>query len=215
MLQSDMVAKALLDISAIGFTLEKPIRFKSGVLSPVYVDNRKLPFFPKQWKKIIKAFASLIDQENLSFDVIAGIETAGIPHSSALGFLLGKPTVFIRKQVKDHGTKKMVEGGEVKDKKVLLIEDHISTGGSSLHGVRILKNEGAKITACLAITSYGWKEAVELFKKQHVPLYTLTSFSLILTEARKRDMVDEKGIGIIRSWLKDPKSWEKTYDSHG
>src|SRR5689334_20369405 len=115
------IAKTLLDIKAVGFALEKPITFKSGIISPVYVDNRRFPFFPKQWKEVIKGFAALSEAKKLQFDVIAGIETAGIPHSAALGFFLQKPSVFVRKAAKDHGTKKMIEGGDVKGKKVLLI----------------------------------------------------------------------------------------------
>lgn len=203
------VARVLLDIEAVVFTSEKPIRFKSGILSPVYIDNRKLPYYPKPWGKIIKAFQSLIESHRFQFDVLAGIETAGIPHASVLGYELKKPSVFIRKEVKDHGTKKMIEGGAVKGKRVLLIEDHISTGGSSLHGVRVLKNEGAKVVAVLSISNYGWTEAAKRFAKVRVPLFTLVTFPEILMEAQRRKLVSASRAALITRWSSDPKGWEK------
>lgn len=206
---SQHVAKALLDIKAVGFNFQNPIRFKSGILSPVYVDNRKFPFFPAEWKIVIKGFAELIKKEGIAFDCVAGIETAGIPHSAALGFYLDKPSAFIRKAAKDHGTKKMVEGGDIKGKATLLIEDHVSTGGSSLHGVNVIQQEGGSLPACLAITSYGWEEAVEAFEKVDVKLFTLTSFPVILEEAVKRKLISSGESHIVGEWLADPHGWGK------
>lgn len=205
------IANALLDIRAVGFALEKPITFKSGIISPVYVDNRRFPFYPKQWKTVIDGFKNLVETKNLHFDVIAGIETAGIPHSAALGFSLQKPSVFIRKAAKDHGTKKMVEGGDVKGKKVLLIEDHITTGGSSLHGVHVLQEAGASVTACLAITSYEFTESTKAFHDAHVDLYTLVSFTEIFKEAVNRGIIRVDETQVIQDWISSPHSWGKKH----
>ncbi len=114
----------------------------------MYVDNRRFPFHPAQWRIVIEAFKELIDTEGLVPDVIAGVEAAGIPHSAALGFFMGKPSVFVRKKPKEHGTKNRVEGGSVAGKRVLLIEDLVTTGGSSLQAVEALKNEGALGKRC-------------------------------------------------------------------
>lgn len=203
------VACALLDIGAIGFNLKNPIRFKSGILGPVYIDNRILTSHPKQWTLIIQAFQDLIKKEKINFDVIAGIEAAGISHSSALGFASQKPSVFVRKQVKDHGTKKMVEGGDVKNKTVLLIEDHVSTGGSSLAGVNNLREAGAIVKDCFAITNWDVEEFNNSFKKAKVTLHTLADFSTILNEALKRKILSKKEVDVAKDWFKDPRGWEK------
>ena len=92
------IARALLKINAVGFSVAHPIAFTSGLLSPVYVDNRKFPFWPEQWRVVIEGFQQKIEEEKIEFDVIAGIETAGIPHSSALAYVLKKPSVFVRKK---------------------------------------------------------------------------------------------------------------------
>jgi len=209
---STRIAQTLLEINAVGFALERPIRFKSGILAPVYVDNRKFPYFPNAWQVAIEGFQQLLQEKSLEYDIIAGIETAGIPHSAALGYTLQKPSVFIRKAAKDHGTKKMVEGGEVKGKKVLLIEDHVTTGLSSLHGVDVLKAEGAEVVACLSISSYGWPEAQRAFSQAKVPQYTLTSFTEILAEAEKLRRITAAQSYEIHGWLHDPQAWSAAHE---
>lgn len=207
------VANALLDIKAVGFNLQQPILFKSGILSPVYVDNRILPSHPQEWQLIIASFQQLVKDQHLDYEIIAGIETAGIPHSAALAFATDTPSVFVRKQSKDHGTKKMVEGGEVAGKKVLLIEDHISTGGSSLSGVQHLRAAGAQITDCLAISTYGFPESKNAFDQAGVALHTLTDFSHILEQAKKRNILQAKEVAIVQTWLENPRAWSDKH--HG
>lgn len=201
------VAQQLLDINAVGFKPTEPLTFKSGLVSPVYVDNRKLPFYPAAWLTVIEGFSELINQKKLDFEVIAGIETAGIPHSAALGFSLKKPSIFVRKKVKDHGTKSRIEGGDVAGKQVLLIEDHVTTGGSSLAGVEALREVGATVTDCLSITSYEFPEATTAFAAAGVKLWTLTTFATILDQALelKRFSLDQKA--VIADWLADPQGW--------
>ncbi len=204
------VAQALLSIKAVGFVVDNPITFKSGIVSPVYIDNRRFPHHPQAWKVIIEGFRQLIKEKNLNFEVIAGIETAGIPHSAALGYALEVPSVFVRKSAKDHGTKKMIEGGEVRGKKVLLLEDHITTGGSSLAGVSALRDEGATVHDCIAITSYGFSAATESFAEANVALHTLTSFEQILPRAIDEQIIDAKACKAVESWLRDPLKWQES-----
>lgn len=209
MTTEQQVARALLTINAVGFTHGEPIRFKSGILSPVYVDNRKLPSFPKHWKVILDGKKKLLEKKKIAFDVVAGIESAGIPHSAALGFYLKKPSVFIRKQEKDHGMKKRIEGGDVKKKTALLIEDLVTTGDSSLSGVEALRAEGAKVKDCLVIVNYGFPEATKAFKKANVRLHTLTPFPVILTEAIAMKKCTFQEAQSVREWYKDPWLWTK------
>lgn len=204
------IASALLEIGAVGFAPQKPITFKSGIVSPVYVDNRRFPYHPQQWRKVIAGFVELLAKKQLKFDVIAGIETAGIPHSAALGYELQKPSVFVRKQVKDHGTKSRVEGGSVQGKRLLLLEDLVTTGGSSLSGVEALRNEGAIVTDCIVICSYGFIEAQEAFKQAGVNLHALVGFPEILEEAERRGLLNASERESVAEWFQDPHGWGET-----
>lgn len=205
------VTRALLSIGAVGVTAGEPIRFKSGILSPVYTDNRRLISHPREWKIVIAGFVDLIKKRKLKFDVIAGIETAGIPHSSALAFALGKPSVFVRKEAKGHGLTKRVEGGKVKGTRVLLVEDLVTTGGSSLSGVRALREEGAKVTDCLVIIQYGLSEATKAFRDARVKLHTLTTFPVVLEEGKKSRTFSKDIVENVRTWLTDPRAWTRQH----
>ncbi|MDQ5954535.1 MAG: orotate phosphoribosyltransferase [Patescibacteria group bacterium] len=197
------VARALLKIGAVGFVPDNPITFKSGIVSPVYIDNRKLPFYPEEWKIVIDAFSKVIKKENIKLDVIAGVEAAGIPHSAGLGFFMKMPSVFVRKVAKDHGTKKMVEGGTVLNRHVLLIEDLVTTGMSSLSAVVNLREAGAKVSNCLVVVTYNFPSAREAFKKSKVKLHTITSFPVILEEAKKLGMINGETLEKVEKWFKE------------
>ncbi len=201
------VAEALLAIGGVGFRLDAPITFKSGIVSPVYCDNRTFPFWPAQWRHVIEGFATLIEHDNIAADVLGGIEAAGIPHSAALGYAMGVPSVFIRKQPKEHGKRARIEGGDVTGKRVLLVEDLVSTGGSSLSGVQALREAGALVTDCLAIISYGFAEAELAFATADVRLHTLTSFEDVLASATSGGLLDAEGAAVVRDWLRDPHGW--------
>lgn len=207
---SQKTAQAILDIDAVKIVPE-PIKFKSGILSPVYTDNRIFISHPEEWDVIILNFVELIKEKKLDFHVVAGIETAGIPHSSALAYVLQMPSVFIRKEAKDHGTKKRVEGGDVKGKKVLLIEDLVSTGMSSLSGVQALRDEGAIVEDCLVIIQYEFPEAVEAFAKAKVNLHALTTFPDVLKEIKAGEKYSKEDIKKMDEWLADPWKWTKKH----
>lgn len=209
--QKQSIAKALLNIDTIGFSPQSPITFKSGIVSPVYVDNRQLIYHPTEWHTIIEGFRSLIDDLSLKFDIIAGVAVGGVPHSSALAYQLKKPSVFIRKQEKEHGKSKRVEGGDVTEKRVLLIEDLVTTGGSSLSGVQALRDSDATVTDMLAIVSYGFREAQRAFEQVQVNLHTLTNFEIILDVALSENRFSPEEADIIREWFDDPHSWGEKY----
>lgn len=201
------VAKALLDIGAVGFAPRQPITFKSGMKSPVYVDNRRLPFWPESWEKVIRGFQQVIAARGIAFDVIAGIEAGGIPHSAALAYAMHRPSVFVRKEAKAHGTKSRIEGGDVFGRRVLLVEDLVTTGGSSLSGVAALRDDGARVEDCLCICSYEFAEAAEAFRTAGVRLHLLTTFAAILDEALQRGVFGPDEKAIIEDWLHDPHGW--------
>lgn len=199
------IATVLLEIGAVSFDPKNPVTFKSGIKSPVYTNNRRLPFYPNSWRVVIDGFQTVIQEKNLELDVLAGIEAAGIPHSAALGYAMQKPSVFVRKQTKAHGRKKRVEGGDVSGLRVLLIEDLVTTGGSSLSGVEALREEGAVVTDCFAITSYGLPEAAQNFAEANITLHTLTNFEAIWQVAKPA--LDVEIHKEIESWWKNPHEW--------
>ena len=204
------IAQALLEIGAVKLSLEEPVTFKSGMRSPVYVDNRTIPYWPGQWQQIISSFRDMIDLKNLSCDIIAGVETGGIPHSAALAFMMQIPSVFVRKQPKGHGLKSKIEGGDVAGKHVLLIEDAITTGSSSLAAIDALREAGAIVDDCMAIFSYGFQEAATAFANADVQLYVLTTFKVIVEQARQTGYFGDDVVSIITNWLDDPHDWTKS-----
>lgn len=204
---SSEVAAALIAIGGVGFKPGDPITFKSGIKSPVYCDNRRFPFWPEQWAKVIRGFVELIAEQKIACDVVGGIEAAGIPHSAALGFARMTPSIFIRKEAKGHGAKKRIEGGDVAGKRVVLVEDLVTTGSSSLSAVEALRDEGAVVEDCLCIISYGFPEAVTNFAAAGVKLHALTTFPEVLEIAVKQGVLDVAGAGVVKEWLDDPHGW--------
>lgn len=202
------IAKALLDIGAVGFAPYAPITFKSGIVSPVYVDNRRLIYHPKHWHIIIDGFASAIRDLSLNFDIVAGVAVGGVPHSSALAYVLRKPAVFIRKESKGHGKAQRIEGGEVSAKRVLLLEDLVTTGGSSLSAVAALRDADAVVSDVIAIVSYGFPQAAKAFEAAATNLHTLTDFMTILDLALEQNLYNGDEVDVIRAWFRDPHAWK-------
>ncbi len=209
---SNPTARILLKNNIIGLVKGKPVRFKSGILSPVYTDNRKLSSYPKAWRQIIVALFQMIKEKKINFDVIAGIESAAIPHSAALSFFMKKPSVFVRKEVKVHGLQKRVEGMNISGKKALLIEDTISTGGSSISGIMALREEGAIVTDCISIVNYNFPEVMPNFKKAGVKIYSLVSFIDVISEAVDLKYFSKKEGTEISIWLKNPHVWSNAHE---
>ena len=205
------IAKALLSIDAVGFAPQAPITFKSGIVSPVYVDNRQLIYHSSPWHQVIEGFQAKIKEQSIAFDVIAGVAVGGVPHSSTLAYLASKPSVFIRKETKGHGKGKRIEGGDVSGKCLLLVEDLVTTGGSSLSAVQSLRESDAIVTDMIAIVSYGFTEANEAFQSADVTLHTLTDFDTILEVALSENRFTENEAVIIREWFNEPHSWGEKY----
>jgi orotate phosphoribosyltransferase len=153
----------------------------------------------------------LIAERKIPVEVVGGVEAAGIPHSAALGFSMRLPSVFIRKELKEHGTKKRVEGGDVTGRRVVLVEDLVTTGSSSIAAVEALRAEGAVVTDCLAIISYNFPEAAELFEKADIRLHAATTFQAVLESELERKMIDAAGAAVVLDWLEEPHSWAKRH----
>ncbi len=196
------VAQALLEIGAVGFSFDSPITFASGIKSPVYVDNRRLPYHPQQWQVVMAALKDQLAALEKP-EVIASVATGGISHGSVLGYETGTPSVYIRKEAKKYGKTNQIEGGEVAGKQVVLIEDMVTTGGSSLKAIEVLKEAGAQVDDCVVIVTYGFEESNNAFAGAGVRLHATVTFPEILSAAQEMGKITIEQAEIVENWLKD------------
>lgn len=199
----------LLEIKAVTLSPQNPYRFVSGILSPIYTDNRLLMGYPLKRKEITIYMANLIKELGLEPDVIAGTSTAGIPPAAWLAELLNLPMIYVRGGKKEHGKGRQVEGLLPKKADVLLIEDLISTGKSSLAAVDAIRSEGGKLDTCLAFFDYGLKESKKTYKSKKVSLYTLTTLETLTDVAYTMSLLDKKDASMVLKWRDDPWGWEE------
>lgn len=202
------VAKILLTIEAVTLSPRSPYRFTSGILSPVYTDNRLLMNYPFKRKEITIYMANLIKEKGLEPDIIAGTSTAGIPPAAWLAEILNLPMIYVRGEKKHHGKGRQIEGILPKKANVLLIEDLISTGKSSLTAVDAIREEEGKVNTCLAILDYGLLISKNAYRKTGIRLHTLTTIETVLEMAIKMNLIKESEQAIVLDWQKDPQKWE-------
>lgn len=203
------VAKMLLEIKAVTLSPQNPYRFVSGILSPIYTDNRLLMGYPLKRKEITIYMANLIKELGFDPDVIAGTSTAGIPPAAWLAELLNLPMIYVRSEKKEHGKGRQVEGLLKKGVNVVLVEDLISTGKSSLSTIDAIRQEGGKVNTCLAFFSYGLSDSEKAYKNKGVELYTLTSLSVLVDMAQKMRLIAPREKSVVMLWQKDPWGWEE------
>lgn len=206
------IAGILLKINAVTLNTKKPYRYVSGMLSPIYTDNRLLMSYPNKWESVIDSFADIIvDKIGVqNVDVIAGTATAGISHAAYLAEKLGLPMVYIKSEKDESGTKRfMVEGRLKKGDRVIVLEDLISTGGSSLSAVRAVKDAGGKVDHCLAIFTYEMEKAETGFENEKVELTTLTNISTLIDVASKQGYIKPEEKTKVIEWTKDTAGWGK------
>lgn len=204
---TDILAGHLLAHNAIVFLKDAPMRLRSGLVTPIYVDNRILPSFPEVWRDVIETMASRIVELNLPFDVIAGVEGAGTGHGAALAYRLGMPYITVRKQPKTYGNHSRIDGIDVKEKQVLIVEDHLSTGLSLLDAARALREEGAEVRNCFAITNFDMPETTRIFEKNGLTAFQMLPFAYIVDKAVEMKLISEKEKEEITNWLDTPWSW--------
>ncbi len=205
---SNKVAEILFDIGAVTFSRRAPFKYDSGILSPVYTDNRLIISYPKEREIIVNFLIEEIKRIGIP-DVVAGTATAGIPHAAFVAQRLKIPMVYVRSQPKDHGKGNQVEGLIKKGQKVIVVEDLISTAGSSVRVIEALRKIGAKVTDELAIFTYGLKESRDNLKKAKVSLHALTDLGSVAKAAVKKGFMKEEQVSIILEWSKDPRGWGK------
>lgn len=204
---SQTVVEMLFDIGAIKLNVKKPYIWSSGWLSPVYCDNRLSLSYPDTRDYIKEKLAALAREKFPDAEAIAGVATAGIPQGTLVADALHLPFIYVRSKSKGHGLGNMIEGKITKKQKVIVVEDLVSTGNSSLKAAEALKNSRFNVLGILAIFSYGFDIADYNFAAAGLPLYTLSSYADMLKVAREKGIIGEKDLVLLKSWRVDPENW--------
>jgi len=202
-------AELLLKIKAIKLQPNEPFKWASGWNSPIYCDNRTTLSYPKIRNYLRENLAKIIEDKYGKPDVIAGVATGAIAIGVLVAQYLNVPFIYVRPEPKKHGRKNQVEGFLEPNKKVVVIEDLISTGKSSLNAVKALKEEGAIVKGMLAIFSYGFKIADENFENANVELTTLSDYNHLLEQTLESNYISEKELVELNSWRENPSEWKK------
>ncbi|MBQ1752642.1 MAG: orotate phosphoribosyltransferase [Paludibacteraceae bacterium] len=205
---SSLVAGKLLEIKAVKLQPEKPFTWASGWKSPIYCDNRKTLSYPAVRSLIKIELARMVMEKYPDVEAIAGVATGAIAQGALVAEELGLPFVYIRSSKKDHGMENLVEGYLEEGKKVVVIEDLISTGGSSLKAVQAIREEKkCNVLGMVAIFTYGFPLAEEQFSKAGVELTTLSNYEAIIEKALSINYIPESALPTLREWRKDPSHW--------
>jgi orotate phosphoribosyltransferase len=203
------VATLLLDIQAIRLSPENPFTWSSGWLSPIYCDNRLSLSYPEVRTFIKNALAERVRTAFPQVEAIAGVATAGIPQGALVADVLEVPFLYVRSKPKEHGLANMIEGKITPDQKVVVIEDLISTGGSSLKVVDALRDANFEVLGMAAIFTYGFDVATRNFSDKGVSLSCLSNYGSLLTEAVSQKLISEAEIASLQEWRKAPERWKQ------
>lgn len=201
------IAQTLLQIKAIKLSPANPFTWASGWRSPIYCDNRKTLSYPAARREIYESFASLITEKYPHADVIAGVATGAIACGVLTAEALGKPFIYVRSAPKDHGMANQVEGHFEPGSKVVVVEDLISTGGSSLKAVEALRAAGCDVLGMVAIFTYGFPTASSNFAQAGVELDTLSDYNTLIELATEQGYVQPEEVTTLREWRQSPDTW--------
>lgn len=201
------IAEKLLQIDAIKLRVNEPFTWASGWKSPIYCDNRKILSFPFVRDFIKSELCNVIFQTFPDADMIAGVATAGIPWGALAADQLKLPYIYVRPKPKEHGLGNQIEGAIAEGSKVVVIEDLISTGKSSLQVVDVLRKEGIQVEGMVSIFNYGFEEAVHNFKKYELSLYSLTDYESLIELAVEKQKVSFEAQESLLEWRKSPATW--------
>lgn len=202
----NQIARNLLQIKAIKLNAQNPFTWASGMRSPIYCDNRISLSFPAVRNAIIDGFKEKAFLFG-SVDAVCGVATAGIPHGVLLADRLNLPFAYVRSSAKNHGRQNVIEGDLVPGASVLVIEDLISTGGSSLDAVEKLREHGYDVKGVLAVFDYGFLKAKENFAKAACPYSSLSNYNVLLEEAVSVSYISVEEKQILAGWRQDPENW--------
>lgn len=201
------IASYLLKIEAVSLRPHQPFTWTSGIKSPIYCDNRLTMSFPEIRDYIAESFAAVIREQYPEAEAIAGTATAGIPHAAFVSQKMNLPMSYIRDKAKGHGKENLIEGLIKPGQKVVMIEDLISTGGSSLKAAQAVKDAGAEPLAVLAIFSYQLDKAVQAFAEAGIPLQSLSNYGALIEVALSENRIQEQDVELLQSWRSNPASF--------
>ena len=203
------VAQSLLQIKAIKLSPANFFTWASGWHSPIYCDNRKILSYPEVRKLVYESFSKIIAEKYPEAEIIAGVATGAIAHGALVAENMGKPFIYVRSAPKSHGLTNQVEGEYAKGAKVVVIEDLVSTGGSSLNAVEALRDAGCEVLGMVAIFTYGFPAAEENFRKAGVVLDTLSNYNAMISLAVEQGYVHADEIETLKEWRQNPSEWKK------
>ena len=203
------VAESLLTIKAVKLNTENHFTWASGWYSPIYCDNRKILSYPKVRRQICNFFVEVIKQKFPKVEVIAGVATGAIAHGVLVAEQMNKPFIYVRSEAKQHGMTNKIEGNFKKGDKVVVIEDLISTGGSSLAAVEALREAGVEVLGMMAIFTYSFPQAAINFEKANCIVHTLSDYPSLIEVAKNQEYVRENEVELLSQWREDPSTWKK------
>lgn len=202
-----LLAEKLLKISAVKLQPANPFQWASGWISPIYTDNRRTLSYPDVRSFIKVELTRLIMEQFPEAEAVAGVATGAIAQGALVADLLGLPYVYVRSTPKDHGLENLIEGDLRQGQKVIVIEDLVSTGKSSLKAVEAIRNAGCEVCGMLALFTYGFPVAEENFNEANVKLVTLSNYNTLLDVALETNYITEGEFGALQRWRKDPANW--------
>jgi len=206
---SQRIAEILLDTQAVQLNVDSPFQWSSGWNSPIYCDNRITLSYPEERSYIRGSLTRLIREKFGEPDTIAGVATAGIPQGALVADEMEIPFIYVRSKPKAHGMQNMIEGKADKGASVVLIEDLISTGGSSLKAAEALQEAGLKVLGLVAIFTYGFDLSLQNFKEAEIPFYCLSNYDVLSKIALERNYIDQRQLELLQSWRSAPDQWGK------
>lgn len=201
------IAELLLQIKAIKINVAKPFQWASGWKSPIYCDNRKTLSYPEIRIIIRDQFTNLVNDRFESVEAIAGIATGAIAHSALIAEALGLPLLYVRPAPKNHGLLNLIEGEVISNQRIVIVEDLVSTGGSSLKAVKALRDSNCNILGMIAIFSYEFASTIKRFKDARCKLYTLCNFKVLVESAMESGYIKPEEIKLLEQWHKNPEKW--------
>jgi len=204
---ADQISGFLLQVKAVKLNPREPFTWASGIRSPIYCDNRVTLSYPRIRTFIRQAFVSLVSGQYGPVDLVAGVATGAIAHGALVAQEMGLPFVYVRLEKKSHGLTNVIEGHCEAGQSVVVVEDLVSTGSSSLHAVEALRNVECHVKGMAAIFTYGLKKAEDNFKKENCELYTLTDYHHLIRKALEENYIREEDMEALKKWRDDPDNW--------
>jgi orotate phosphoribosyltransferase len=202
------IAEALLKIGAIKLNIEKPFTWSSGWKSPIYCDNRLSLSYPEVRTLVKDSLAKAIQNHFPQAEAVAGVATAGIPQGALVADALELPFVYVRPKPKDHGMENLIEGKITKGQRVVVIEDLVSTGGSSLKAAEALRDAGFVVEGMVSVFTYGFEVATQNFEKAKIKLICLSDYDHLIEFALKNKQINDQQLTYLKAWRYDPANWK-------